>query len=211
MKLEANDLRYLIGRELHDLLCALGDYSANPRGSKGSLATRAAKQDVQEERLATLKGTTIGGILRGMGKNTGRDSKATLAKRVCATLAKREKAANPKPAKSAVIKVKSAVVKVKAAAPKATKKTAKKPWDVSDDEEEFSGFSDTEDSNEEDSEVEEVPFMLSCGPPYLRCLLFTLVGRAPEQASRYSRFNRRRVQQSCGAGCSARARREERC
>ena len=64
MRFDPQDLSYLIGRELHDVLCCLGDYSANPRGSKTSLAVRAAKREVQSESLTTLKGDVLHRILR---------------------------------------------------------------------------------------------------------------------------------------------------
>jgi hypothetical protein len=116
---------------------------------------------VQEASLATLKGTVLSKILSGMNKTSSGASKATLAKRVCNTLAKREKAnvaAPPKPARVAP--------KAKAApkASTASKKKAKKPWDVSDDEEEYSGDSNDSRGYSDDSEVEEV-WMSCCFVP----------------------------------------------
>ena len=91
MSFSASDLRFLIGRQLHELLASNGDYSFNPRSSKAALASRAAKLTVRECSLATMKGADLHSILIGMGAGSGnpRASKAALAARIVKALSKR--------------------------------------------------------------------------------------------------------------------------
>ena len=91
MSFSAIDLRFLIGRQLHELLASHGDYSFNPRSSKAALASRAAKLTVRECSLATMKGADLHSILMGMGAGSGnpRASKAALATRIVKALSKR--------------------------------------------------------------------------------------------------------------------------